>query len=51
MGNLDSKGTDEKIILEKRQKSEFTKLFKVGIYKELHKKGFLTDLELRKIVQ
>lgn len=52
MGNLDAVKVNEekrKIALEKGQEQEFTKLFKLGIYKELNKRGILTDFELNSI--
>lgn len=51
MGKLDtlqSKPNNKQILLEKGQEKEFSKLLKAGIYKELHKKGLITDMELEK---
>lgn len=53
MGNLDilqNKTNNKQIILEKGQEKEFSRLLKSGIYKELNRKGLLTDWELRRIM-
>lgn len=49
MGELDSlqnKVNNKHIVLEQGQEREFFKLLKIGVYKELHKKGLITDMEL-----
>ncbi len=49
LNTLKSQAADRSISLEKGQEKEFSKLLKAGIYKELYKKGLITDLEFRKI--
>ena len=39
------------ITLTAEQEKEFTKAFKIGILKELHKKRLLTDEQLQKLIQ
>ena len=48
LNTLKSQAADRSISLEGQEK-EFSKLLKAGIYKELYKKGLITDLEFRKI--
>jgi len=53
MGKLDTlqnKTDSKQIVLEKGQEKEFSKMLKAGIYKELNRKGMLTDWELKKII-
>lgn len=43
--------TQEKIIfLNKDQEAVFDRLLKIGVYKELHKKGLLSDIQLKDIL-
>lgn len=54
MGKLDtlqSKKDSGQIVLEKGQEREFFRLIKMGIYKELHKKGIITEMELKSAFQ
>ena len=45
---IDNKKT---ITLTAEQEKEFTKAFKIGILKELHKKNLLTDKQLKKLIE
>ena len=38
-------------IAESKEHTEFRKLLKIGIYKELHKKGLLTDFQLDTLIK
>ncbi len=42
--------TNGAIILTPLQEREFNTAIKVGLYKELHKKGLLSDAQLTKLI-
>ena len=51
LGTLQSKKDSGQIVLEKGQEREFCRLLKIGIYKELHKKGMISEMELKSAFQ
>lgn len=51
LGTLQSKKDSGQIVLEKGQEREFLRLLKIGIYKELHEKGMISEMELRSAFQ
>lgn len=51
LDTLQSKKDNRQIVLEKGQEREFFRLLKIGIYKELHKKGMISEMELKSVFQ
>lgn len=48
---IKSEPIDKKAItLTPEQLTEFKKVIKIGIYKELHRKGLLTDMQLKRLI-
>lgn len=43
--------TEQAIKLTPQQSIEFGKNIKIGIYKELHRKGLLTDVQLKQLIR
>lgn len=43
--------TEQAIKLTPQQSIEFRKNIKIGIYKELHRKGLLTDVQLKQLIR
>ena len=42
--------SDQPISLTPEQEQRFCSAVKIGIYKELHKKGLLTDMQLNQLI-
>ena len=45
------KDENNKIELSAQQENEFTRGFKIGVLKGLHKKGMLTDKQLNRLLE